>query len=219
MKICERCGAEHQTRSDRFCSRKCMSASRPSRMLKPTEVTCPICKRTRIIKLASGLRGRERRCRECVSDIHSGQGNARWRGGHAHWSPGRFGKDAGGRSWVAQRRLAWERDNYTCQHCHERKNRNPDVHHIDPWMNSHSHALDNLICLCQKCHMKLEATIQEKWGGQRCENGTLHLKVRPSCKVCGRKPINLRDEMCWTCHTEHLQRQAKELRGMGLTLR
>jgi DNA-binding XRE family transcriptional regulator len=33
-------------------------------------------------------------------------------------------------------------------------------------MNSLSHALSNLICLCQSCHLKEEARVQEKWGGQ-----------------------------------------------------
>ena len=108
----------------------------------------------------------------------SGPNNPTWKGGHKHWSPGRFGRDNGGLSWKTQRRLAWERDDFTCQQCHEKKNRKPDVHHIVPWMNSHSHALDNLICLCQSCHLKEEAKVHEKWGGQlshyepkRCECG------------------------------------------------
>ena len=129
-------------------------------MSKP--VTCPCCKKVRVVW--DGGR-RSQTCRSCASDRMSGPNSPSWKGGHQQWSPGRYGKDKNGLSWKVQRRLAWERDKFECQHCGEKKNRKPDVHHIKPWMNSLSHALDNLICLCQSCHLKEEAKVQEVWGG------------------------------------------------------
>jgi 5-methylcytosine-specific restriction endonuclease McrA len=82
-----------------------------------------------------------------------------WKGGMSYWMPGRFGKDINGLSWKKQRRLAWERDSYKCRRC----GRGgvivkPCVHHVIPYRISKSHSLENLICLCKKCHGIVEAS-------------------------------------------------------------
>jgi hypothetical protein len=155
-------------------------------------------------------------CSECASDNQIGANNPNWKGGHKHWSPGRYGKDKDGLSWKIQRNLAWERDNETCQHCHEKKGRKPDVHHINPWMNSLSHALDNLVCLCQSCHLKEEAKVHEIWGGQLVVNRQETLG--PCCSECGHylqggsKEIGL----CRKCKPKTMILEAKNLRSAGL---
>lgn len=158
------CGATLMGRQRIFCSDACKRKVRYARTL---EVVCSFCGVPYFIS-KNGLEQQRLRdikpcCRKCQAKrtpppSPSGEHSPTWKGGHRYWLVGRFGKDKDGLSWKQQRRLAWERDNYTCQHCHQRKNRNPDVHHIIPWRKSQSHALNNLICLCQSCHLKEEAT-------------------------------------------------------------
>ena len=82
-----------------------------------------------------------------------GDKNPAWRGGFKYWQKGKLGKDDAGLGWKKQRKLAWERDNYTCKKCgEEKRDRNPDVHHKIPYRISRSHALKNLVSLCKKCH-------------------------------------------------------------------
>ena len=163
IKFCEYCSKEFESRnkSGRFCSRKCM----PSQQIITLSLSCPNCKKSRnILDLKSHYHSRI--CKECSA--LSGEESPTWKGGYKYWSPGRFGKDKDGLSWKTQRRLAWGRDNYECQHCHIKGSRNPDVHHIIPWRISNSHKLTNLVCLCQKCHMTEEAIINQ---GPHGENG------------------------------------------------
>jgi len=211
MKICEVCGNQYETRSKRFCSRNCMWKARPSVLPKPIEAICVSCGEVRIVRLASGRKAAPN-CSSCASDKHSGSGSPVWKGGHKHWSPGRYGKDKDNLSWCVQRKLAWERDNYECQHCHEKKSRKPDVHHIEPWMNSNSHALENLICLCQSCHLKEEAKVHEVWGGQlvskpeRTENKISRIPC--SCGATKLQLLGIR-KLCWKCWLPIVQEMKK----------
>ena len=65
-----------------------------------------------------------------------------------------------GRSWTAARKAAVERDNGTCQQCGKVVGKSIPVHHIKPYRTfptpEEANSLDNLICLCQSCHMKKE---------------------------------------------------------------
>lgn len=55
-----------------------------------------------------------------------------------------------------------KRDKYTCQRCgiHEKElGQQLDIHHIIPWRvfgDCSAHFDDNLICLCRRCHVKME---------------------------------------------------------------
>ena len=221
MKICERCGKTIETTSKRFCSRKCMWDSRPSKLPKLIEVSCSVCNRQRVIKSWNG-RVPIRKCRKCSTYSPSGSDSPVWKGGHHQWSQGRFGKDKDGLSWKAQRKLAWERDNYECQHCHLKKYRKPDVHHINPWMNSQSHALDNLLCLCQSCHLKEEAKVQEVWGGQNHQlfkEDKSQKKSETFCRECS-LPRKV-DEIGWCkgCKDKKLFTQILGLQSLRLPLR
>lgn len=65
-----------------------------------------------------------------------------------------------GRSWLKARLVAVERDNGTCQKCGKHLGKSIPVHHIKPFREFETEAeanqVDNLICLCQSCHMKNE---------------------------------------------------------------
>jgi len=88
----------------------------------------------------------------------SGEDHPFWKGGFEQYY---------GESWYSQRKLALERDEYSCQICFQGKEengRNPSVHHIKPkeeWNVEEEHeemnALNNLISLCCKHHRLLEA--------------------------------------------------------------
>jgi 5-methylcytosine-specific restriction endonuclease McrA len=60
-----------------------------------------------------------------------------------------------GADWKRQRLRARRRDNYACRCCDKTKKelgKHPNIHHIIPYRLSLSNELDNLICLCPKCH-------------------------------------------------------------------
>lgn len=65
-----------------------------------------------------------------------------------------------GRSWRAQRALAVARDNGACQDCGKVLGHSIPVHHVRPYRafasEQEANALENLVCLCQSCHMKRE---------------------------------------------------------------
>ena len=169
----------------------------------------------------------------------SGPNNPNWKGGHKHWSQGRHGKDKDGLSWKTQRQAAWERDSYTCQGCGVKGPRNPDVHHISPWLNSLSHHLDNLICLCKSCHMKEDAKAHEQWGGQLVldkpckkvvtskqpkkqkgpkEKRTNYLTSRDKpCRICGEVTRSPLDRGCPKCLISWVleQRKFRTSRSIG----
>ena len=222
-KQCKQCGSPFELKrsSQLFCSKKCASTFSNQRTSVPA--ICSICSKPFTLaqstiryrlKVSKGVQV----CSDCVD---SGPQNHTWKGGHRHWSSGRFGKDKDGLSWKAQRKLAWERDSFTCQHCYEKKNRKPDVHHIDPWMNSHSHALSNLICLCQKCHLEEEAKLHETWGGQLMEKkeskAPYHLL---KCSVCLKLKYQYRmvNGVCPTCERKRKIKLTKQIIAAGGTL-
>lgn len=90
-----------------------------------------------------------------------GSNNHQWRGGR--WT---YGGHHYGRNWPAQRRKAKARDGYTCQRCTKKFPINSPklhVHHIVPFRTFdfipgknenylQANKIDNLICLCEKCH-------------------------------------------------------------------
>lgn len=65
-----------------------------------------------------------------------------------------------GRGWLKQRAKAVERDNETCQDCSKYVGKSIPVHHIRPFREfetaAEANRLENLVCLCQPCHMKRE---------------------------------------------------------------
>lgn len=91
------------------------------------------------------------------SAASSGANNGNWKGGQY--------KDYYGPNWVGQRRLARERDNYTCRRCHVTEiesGQQLDVHHLVAFCvyglvnYEEANRLDNLICYCKSCHTIIE---------------------------------------------------------------
>lgn len=85
----------------------------------------------------------------------AGEDNPLWTGGHLGYY---------GPTWHAARRAAWQRDNESCTACgrsREELGQRPIVHHVIPFKSfgtgGHERAnqLDNLVCLCRSCHMKV----------------------------------------------------------------
>lgn len=190
-----------------------------SKAYAKVKLECPDCGATRMVH-PSGLTARKSTlCITCFNSKRTGEKSSTWRGGCRQYSKGRFGKDKDGLSWKVQRTLARERDDFTCQHCRKKvEGWKPDVHHKVPWMNSHSHHLDNLICLCRKCHLIEEAKVQGQWGGQLVERP-------PSTRVCGcgKRLQYLKWEVdgrhvCAACHKAPIKAEVQRLRAAGMSL-
>lgn len=90
--------------------------------------------------------------RRCSKHSNSGKYNSNWRGGIS-------GLAYGNNFTPTLKAEIRKRDNYTCQICGisqkkylKNSNRRLDIHHIDyDKLNNNE---DNLISLCQSCHMK-----------------------------------------------------------------
>lgn len=112
---------------------------------------------------ASGNNFCNRECQGVWNSLYrTGQNNPCFKGG---------GQIYYGPNWETQKRAARQRDNYLCQTCGIGQNnlkRLLHVHHIKPFrvfnyirgINENykeANRLENLICLCGKCHMQVEA--------------------------------------------------------------
>lgn len=126
-------------------------------------LTCDICG-TPVQRHPHQLTGEATLCsRAChskwLSEAFTGDGHPNWLGG---------GNGPYGKGWNEVRRLALERDTYSCALCGtdaEMLGRNPDVHHIVPvrlFVESpiltveDAHTLDNVVSLCPSCHRRAE---------------------------------------------------------------
>jgi len=102
-----------------------------------------------------------------LSKERQGSNNPAWNGGRWAYSGHHYGAD-----WHRQRRSAKRRDNFTCQDCGKqfhKKSPHLHVHHIRPFrlfnfvpgQNENyreANLLDNLISLCETCHLLVEAS-------------------------------------------------------------
>lgn len=221
--ICQECTTDFIPKrvGQMFCSKRCANNHSDRQLMEAHP--CIFCGTSfavsRGLQRARNHAGVGAICPSCVG---TAEHNSRWKGGHRHWSPGRYGKDKDGLSWKTQRRLAWQRDDETCQHCHTKKNRKPDVHHIVPFRISLSHALDNLLCLCQSCHLIEEAKVQDRWGGQLVE----HAPPSPPkgtlvCEMCGKfkQASSAVSGVCYTCTRRARAIEANKIIERGGTQR
>ena len=71
-------------------------------------------------------------------------------------APARYGDD-----WDKIRLLIYNRDNYTCQKCGKKMDKNNilHIHHIIPFLETFDNSLHNLITLCRTCHRQEDARI------------------------------------------------------------
>lgn len=142
MKFCLFCGMFYETSPYKnFCSKRCYNKS--VRKL----YVCHLCGK----EWFGASWPHKKRTGLCPDCLREGEYSPTWKGGHKYWIKGKLG-----------------RDNFTCQKCNktrEELGRNPDCHHVKPYRLCFSHALDNLLSLCRKCHKQEEAKIKELWGG------------------------------------------------------
>lgn len=81
-----------------------------------------------------------------------------WKGGKDYYHYLR-GTVAG--NWRLNRKLALERDDYTCQRCRAKvESFSLHVHHKIPLKEGGTNLLDNLICYCNSCHKIVE---NDRW--------------------------------------------------------
>ena len=123
--------------------------------IEGTEFTCEHCSKVFQVKpWIIRQNGTPRFCsRECfrTSGCFVGDKSPAWVGGPSTYR---------GRSWLKARLLAVERDKGTCQGCGKVVGSSIPVHHVHPFREFETaeaaNQLDNLICLCQSCHMRQE---------------------------------------------------------------
>lgn len=116
---------------------------------------CEFCNKSFFVKpWIIRQNGSPRFCsRECFreSGTFLGEKSPNWVGGPQTYR---------GRSWQKARSLVVKRDNGACQRCGRVVGDSISVHHIRPFREfaseAEANAMDNLICLCQSCHMKVE---------------------------------------------------------------
>lgn len=152
-----------------FCSSGCMGkyrklhapvGDRHPQYIERTEYTCDYCG-TSVMRLPNTVKTYvfcDIECRlqwQKESGYISGENSPTWLGGH---------DDGRGANWRKQRRAARKRDGFTCQKCgitEDESGRCLDVHHVTPFRDFNNdwetaNQLDNLISLCNKCHLIVE---------------------------------------------------------------
>jgi hypothetical protein len=144
----------------KFCGK--MYRIKPS--AAPKRMTCS---RSCLMKLraAEGRHPQQGLARRPETRVRVSEGLARYYNGDPTKHPNYQGGPGAPRGprWNRQRQLARQRDDNTCQACGKTKavaGKNMAVHHITPFRRfasaDEANRLDNLICLCQPCHMRIE---------------------------------------------------------------
>ena len=143
-KICTICGKEYYVRANRaenskYCSQKCWSERR---ILKK----CEQCGND-----ITSYHGKIYCSRECSHKAMVGNKAPKWIDGKSlERDRARLGTEL--KEW---RSLVFKRDNYTCQHCGDKKE--IQAHHIAEWAKYEDKRFDlnNGVTLCVKCHSKV----------------------------------------------------------------
>ena len=156
---CEICGKEfdnwnprHYVR--RFCD-NCVSIHKSDIFTNKIKTTCGYCGKEIEVIPSRFYSNKYCYCNvKCMTkhyaDIYTGENSPTWNGGKYHYQG----------NWLKQAELCRERDNNCCQICgctkEENDNKNMSVHHIKLYKSFEdphkANQLDNLICLCHKCH-------------------------------------------------------------------
>lgn len=164
---CENCHDIFEHRSNcprRFCTKDCFykyNIGENNPTWNSIETKCGYCdkplRREQKHYERSDIHFCDQQCRASYyAQVYVGENHPLWKGG---------AYSNRGKGWNTQRRKAWERDKYKCQHCGKTKKqigRHPDVHHIIPFREfgldraEEANQIENLITLCPDCHMKAE---------------------------------------------------------------
>jgi len=147
----KRCNFEKS--KNHFCSRKCYLGW----ISKKVEVTCENCgKLFQKGKVYIKRSNRNFCSQKCYGETIQGKNNSNWQGGIAFY-PYDIAFNA------TLKRKIRERDNYTCQECHQTQEElgyKLHVHHID--YNKKNNNPNNLISLCRPCHSQTNFS-REDW--------------------------------------------------------
>lgn len=167
-------------------------------------------------------------CKVSLSNIKrdvSGPNNPMWRGGHASWQAGKTSYDKDGLHWDEQRRIALERDNYSCQACGKSRETEgptwePDVHHDPPYRIDPSHAAAKLQCLCPSCHHRADSLIKQYGEGLNLSDYMKSKATKPRCKHCSHPRRKIVTEgSCKPCLIEKLVPVFQSLKANGSSYR
>lgn len=129
-----------------------------ARWVKPASFACQQCKATFERKPweVAQQNGQPLFCSKACHGLFmrenfSGENSPHWVGGITTYR---------GKGWLEARAKAVARDGGTCQDCGLIVGCSIPVHHIRPFREfttpQEANSLDNLVCLCQSCHMKRE---------------------------------------------------------------
>lgn len=180
---CSQCGKQIERdpakvrRNDHFfCGGDCWNEWRKTHMrgennpnwTEPVKTYCATCGKP-VERNPARVGTTERKvhfcCKDCkhkwLTDFMSGPTSPNWKGGVVKYY---------GPNWHRQKRLARKRDNNTCRVCGATQKKNGkalDVHHVTPFRSFNyvpgendnyvqANDLGNLVCLCMKCHRKVE---------------------------------------------------------------
>ena len=82
------------------------------------------------------------------------------------------------KNWKAIRKVVIERDGGLCQHCLRQGMQTPGdhVHHIKSILVGGGHEIDNLIFLCETCHVITRRNIAyQTWSKKKCSHNRLYI--------------------------------------------
>jgi 5-methylcytosine-specific restriction endonuclease McrA len=172
---CEVCGEEKNVAESQFeiseiffCSVECESEYKTESMVgennpnwkQKVGVECDNCSTEfKVHEWRHGSRDQLFCSHDCygewVSETRVGENHPRWvDGGVVYY----------GESWSNARQKVRERDGNVCQLCNDDEDeigQKPAVHHIEPVRSfedpNEAHTMDNMVQVCQPCHMKLES--------------------------------------------------------------
>lgn len=167
---CSRCGSSITStfHTDRDYCETCLSDVRSEvtgedhpRYTGQVEVSCTVCESTFEVYPYRKESDTDLFCSSaCFSEWQSerleGEASPLWQGGSEGY--------VYGGNWHRQRRKALDRDEHRCRNCDmtpEENGRMLSVHHIEPLKSfdgdfEKANALDNLITVCDTCHMRIE---------------------------------------------------------------
>lgn len=150
-----------------FCSTQCRSVYQKGKntgeenpRYARVEKVCDWCGRT--FQAWPSVQEKAKFCsKQCrnnwQSDMMSGEKHYNWKGGTAE----KRSCDMVSRTYKAWRKAVFERDNYTCQMCGDRKGGNLNAHHIKPYKDYPDlrYEISNGTTLCKQCHIKIHQQI------------------------------------------------------------
>lgn len=102
------------------------------------------------IKFSKFLTGQGRKCKKCCKP----SGKDHWKFDENLTEDDRKARDFQNGEIRKFREMAFKRDNYTCQICHDGKGGNLEAHHLESWDANIEKRFDlnNLVTLCKDCH-------------------------------------------------------------------